>query len=112
MQGGDVLMPRDPKTGKIDPFKRRAFRGCQKLCLGFKGKMAGSKGKPVSKKKPFPRCMSVCMTTAQKGSKRGFTRIPKRGAKTVKKSCPKAGIACLKKALKARLRTPKTRDRG
>ena len=82
---------------------RRAFKGCQKLCKGFKGRKRGQ---------PFSRCLSTCISVAQKGAKRGFTRIPKRGAKSVINKCPKAGKACLKKALKARLRTPKTKDRS
>jgi len=104
-------VPIDPKTGKVDPFRRRAFKGCQRLCKGFKGSMKQGRGKKLAKKPPFPRCVSICLSVAQKGTKRGFTRIPKKGAKSCKTKCPDAGVSCIRKCTKARLRVPKTRDR-
>lgn len=91
-------MPRyDPKTGMFTK-PRRTFTGCAKLCRGF--------SQPL-----FSKCLSICTTEAQTGTRRGFSMIPRKGTTPCKAECPRDGYECLRRCLRRQLVVPKRRER-
>jgi hypothetical protein len=88
---------------KKRPFKvRRTVKACGKLCKGLKASA-------------YKACFSSCISEAQKGTKRGYSRIAK-GSPTkpmgkLAAACCTSSKECFRKNAKTFLRAPKARAR-